>query len=122
MSKKAGRRIVAVRKAGGLVVGVRFSPARQDISTVVTLLFIKGRILVCEGDKLHGRCIVRHLIHHTYMWQHWVNGILGLWILISPFVGLEGSSMTTNLVIVGIVVAILGFWSAAMGKKSSMPM
>ncbi|MCI0619584.1 SPW repeat protein [Candidatus Wolfebacteria bacterium] len=56
------------------------------------------------------------------MWQNWVNGILGLWILISPFVGLEGSNMTTNLVIVGIVVAVLGFWSAAAGKKSSMPM
>jgi len=51
------------------------------------------------------------------MWQNWLNGILGLWILISPFFGLSESAMTTNLVIVGIVVAVLGFWSAGMGKK-----
>ena len=51
------------------------------------------------------------------MWQQWVNGILGLWVLISSFVGMSASGMTTNLVIVGIVVAILGFWGAASHKK-----
>lgn len=46
------------------------------------------------------------------MWQQWINGILGLWVLISPFVGLTPEAMTTNLVIVGIVIALLGFWGA----------
>lgn len=46
------------------------------------------------------------------MWQHWVNAILGLWIILSSFVGMDVSTMTTNLVIVGIVIAILGFWGA----------
>ena len=43
------------------------------------------------------------------MWKNWINGILGLWLIISPFVGMSVSGMTTNLVIVGIVVAILSF-------------
>jgi len=51
------------------------------------------------------------------MWKNWLNGILGLWVLISPFVGLSGGAMQTNLVIVGIVIAVLGFWSAGSGGK-----
>jgi len=44
------------------------------------------------------------------MWQAWVNFILGLWFILSGIItGLEGS---VNYIIVGIVVAILGFWSA----------
>jgi hypothetical protein len=46
-------------------------------------------------------------------WTQWLNGILGLWVLISPFVGFSPDGMTTNLVIVGLVVAILGFVGAA---------
>jgi hypothetical protein len=46
------------------------------------------------------------------MWHQWVNGVLGLWIIISPFLGFSPDGMTTNLVIVGIVVALLGFLGA----------
>jgi hypothetical protein len=46
------------------------------------------------------------------MWKQWLTGILGFWVLISPFLGFDVSGMTTNLVIVGAVTAILGFWSA----------
>jgi hypothetical protein len=46
------------------------------------------------------------------MTTQWLNGILGLWVLISPFIGFTASGMTANLVIVGIVVAILGFAGA----------
>jgi len=46
------------------------------------------------------------------MWQHWINAILGLWIILSSFLGMSVNAMTTNLVIMGIVVAILGFWGA----------
>ena len=46
------------------------------------------------------------------MTTQWLNGILGLWVLISPFVGFSASGMTANLVIVGVVVAILGFAGA----------
>jgi uncharacterized membrane protein YidH (DUF202 family) len=46
------------------------------------------------------------------MWQNWVNAILGLWILLSSFLGMSVNGMMTNLVIVGIVIAALGFWGA----------
>jgi hypothetical protein len=43
------------------------------------------------------------------MWKNWVNGILGLWLILSAFIGMTASGMTANLVIIGIVVAILSF-------------
>ena len=46
------------------------------------------------------------------MWQNWVNAILGLWSMLSSFIGMSVNSMTTNLLIVGAVIAILGFWGA----------
>lgn len=45
------------------------------------------------------------------MWQQWVNGILGLWVIIIPFVGL-GSNSKIVLIVTGVVIAILGFWGA----------
>lgn len=52
------------------------------------------------------------------MWQQWVNGVLGLWLILSAFIGFTPSAMTTNLVIVGIVVAILGFWGATVTNQA----
>jgi uncharacterized membrane protein len=46
------------------------------------------------------------------MWQQWVNGILGIWLIIVPYLGFSTSTETTVIVITGIVVAILGFWGA----------
>ena len=47
------------------------------------------------------------------MWQQWVNGILGLWVIVVPFLALQGGTLTWTLVVTGIVIAILGFWGAA---------
>lgn len=47
------------------------------------------------------------------MWQQWVNGVLGLWTIAIPFIGLTGNALTWTLAITGIVVAVLGFWGAA---------
>jgi hypothetical protein len=47
------------------------------------------------------------------MWQDWVNGIVGLWVIVVPFLGLTGTSLMWTLVVTGVVVAILGFWSGA---------
>jgi hypothetical protein len=46
------------------------------------------------------------------MWQQWTNGILGLWVVIVPFLGLTGQQNAWTLVVTGLVVAILGFWGA----------
>ena len=45
-------------------------------------------------------------------WQHWVNFVLALWIIVSGYVSFTPTDMTTNLVIVGIVMAILALWGA----------
>ena len=46
------------------------------------------------------------------MWQNWVNAVLGLWVALTPFLGFAGALATWNLVVVGLVVAVLGFWGA----------
>lgn len=47
------------------------------------------------------------------MWQQWLNGVLGLWILTVPFLSLDATTMLWTLVSTGVVVAILGFWGAS---------
>ncbi len=43
------------------------------------------------------------------MWQGWINLILGVWLIISGFVG--GLQTPANLIVVGILAAIFGFWA-----------
>lgn len=47
------------------------------------------------------------------MWQQWINGILGLWVILVPFLGLTTSALMWTLVVTGVVIAVLGFWGAA---------
>ncbi len=46
------------------------------------------------------------------MWQLWINFVIGLWVIISGLIA--GVQHEVNLIICGIVVAVLGFWA---GKK-----
>jgi hypothetical protein len=43
------------------------------------------------------------------MWQNWVIGLLGTWMIIASFT-ISGNLI--NELVVGIAVAILGFWKA----------
>ncbi|MEK7599021.1 MAG: hypothetical protein AAB474_01020 [Patescibacteria group bacterium] len=56
------------------------------------------------------------------MWQDWVNGIVGVWIILMPFLGFDPGLHQTLMIISGIVVAVLGFWSAMGKSKSGMSM
>ncbi len=45
----------------------------------------------------------------------WINFLLGIWLIISPFVLVNGArpvALATNNVILGIVVLVLAVWSA----------
>lgn len=53
------------------------------------------------------------------MWQHWINAILGLWVIALAFVGLTGATFMWTLVVTGLVVAILGFWGALDNSERS---
>jgi hypothetical protein len=46
------------------------------------------------------------------MWQDWINGLLGIWVIISPYLGMSESGLKSNLVITGIVIVILAVWAA----------
>jgi uncharacterized membrane protein len=43
------------------------------------------------------------------MWQNWIIGLLGIWMIVASF---TISGNLVNELIVGIAVAILGFWTA----------
>jgi len=44
-------------------------------------------------------------------WQDWLTGLLGVYLVVSGFVtSLQQSQY--NLIITGLLIAILGFWSA----------
>jgi len=43
------------------------------------------------------------------MWTQWLNGLLGIWIIVVPFLNMTQSAMKTTLIISGIVIALLGF-------------
>lgn len=54
-------------------------------------------------------------------WASWVNCLLGIWVLISPWVIhtiFASHAARTNNVVTGIVIAILAFWSATASASS----
>lgn len=46
------------------------------------------------------------------MWQQWTNGILGLIVIASPFIGLGTDTALWTTVVLGLAVAVVGFWGA----------
>ena len=46
------------------------------------------------------------------MWQDWTNGVLGLCVIVAAFLGLTGTTLTWTLVVLGVVIAVVGFWGA----------
>ncbi len=52
------------------------------------------------------------------MWQQWINGILGLWVLIASYLYVPSGGDRVAMLITGIVVALLGFWGAASSNES----
>lgn len=61
-------------------------------------------VLVLAGIRLFGAL--------SQTWLSWLAALLGLWLLVSPFVlGNSGTPMT-NDIIFGIVIIVFGVWSA----------
>ncbi|MFA6047902.1 MAG: SPW repeat protein [Parcubacteria group bacterium] len=52
------------------------------------------------------------------MWTGWVNIILGVWMIISPFIlGFVGGAVVMNSIILGIIVIALSAWSSSTTAK-----
>ena len=52
-------------------------------------------------------------------WQHWVNVVLGLAIIVVAFMGLTGAALMWTLIVGGALVAILGLWGAMAGQSNT---
>ena len=46
------------------------------------------------------------------MWQQWINAVLGLIVIATPFLGLAAATMTWVLVVAGVMIAALALWGA----------
>lgn len=44
------------------------------------------------------------------MWQQWINAVLGLAVLATPFLALSSETLTWTLVVLGAAVAVLALW------------
>jgi hypothetical protein len=46
-------------------------------------------------------------------WASWVNALIGIWLIISPWVyGTAGQGWMWNSIVIGIIILVLGAWSA----------
>jgi hypothetical protein len=53
-------------------------------------------------------------------WLSWLNLVLGVWLVVSPWVlNYDNNGATWNSVIVGIVVGLLAIWSATSSRMTT---
>lgn len=59
----------------------------------------------------------------TGQWASWLAALIGLWMIISPWVyGYANHAWRWNSIVVGIIMIVLGVWSAvATGTTRDMP-
>jgi len=63
---------------------------------------------------------VRFLGAYRAAWMSWVNAVLGVWLIVAPFILGYTGTPRTNDIIIGIIIALLGAWSA-MATRSAYP-
>lgn len=65
---------------------------------------------------------IRYFGAYQAAWLSWICAILGIWLIIAPFaLGYSGiAAATTNDIIVGIIIAALGTWSALASRTSTL--
>lgn len=51
------------------------------------------------------------------MWKNWANGVLGLFVILVPFINFSLAVERTVLIFLGIAIAVLGFWGTYGEKK-----
>lgn len=79
----------------------------SDLATAMTNNVICGGIVIVLAA-------IRFLGAYRQSWLSWVNCLIGIWAIISPWaLGFaRNQDASTNNVITGIVIAVLAFWSA----------
>jgi hypothetical protein len=61
------------------------------------------------------------IFNTTTMWQQWTNLLLGLWVIISPYLFDDQSALLTNITISGVIIAGLALWGALEHRTYHMP-
>lgn len=52
-------------------------------------------------------------------WASWIDAIIGVWLVLSPWIyHYAGTGMQWNSIVVGIIMIVLGAWSAMAGDTS----
>ncbi len=46
------------------------------------------------------------------MWQHWINFLAAVWMIVSGFIAFSAQAMQTNFIVTGVIVGILAIWGA----------
>jgi hypothetical protein len=106
--------------------GARFPSALNFIAGIYLLIsaWIGG---VSAGNRANGiifGIIVAVLAALRFSesagrWASWVNALIGIWLIISPWVyGYADESWMWNSIIVGIIMLVLGAWSAMASRMS----
>ena len=111
---------VAPGRAGGAIwlnillgIWVLISP--------IVLAFGPSSAAVWNNIATGAAVIILALIHTSMPRQSgwsWVNLLLGIWLIISPFVLVFGATLLRNNVILGIVIAIVSGSNAAVKAKA----
>lgn len=54
----------------------------------------------------------------SVLWTSWINIVLGVWMIISPFIlGFTGGAVVINSIILGIIVIALSAWGSSTKAK-----
>lgn len=65
--------------------------------------------------------LIRVLTSENTAWLSWVNIVLGVWLLISPFMlGFMAGRDLWNSIILGILVIVFAAWSSSAARPSMM--
>lgn len=51
------------------------------------------------------------------MWQQWTNALLGLLLIVVPFLDLASATLTWTLVVMGAIIAGLAVWGGAIEQS-----
>jgi hypothetical protein len=58
----------------------------------------------------------------TGPWASWLDALIGVWMILSPWVyGYAAEAWKWNSIVVGIIMIVLGVWSALASTTSSEP-
>ena len=124
MQNTSDTRLNDARYASGInvLLGIWLIVAPYVLSFSGTSAALWNDIIVGAAVFILGLVRLRDL--RTTMWASWVNLLLGIWMVIGPYV-LSYSDITNarwNDIVVGIAVAILAAWSLFSTHQTHAPL